>query len=183
MLGKSVYILLRVSGFSFFYIYRPIYRNIGFLNHQIFALVTALKIPYRSGSSVCLCVCVCAHARVRTVLFAFIFWALCVSIITKHWLSESLSPTADRALRKDLYQVTGNTRTRLRGLRELWAETLTIALLDQEEEKPLGRPSGLNPFTGRTAPDRGQTPDEPGEFAADSRARQIYWRSDIIGKY
>ena len=73
MLGKSVYVLLRVSGFSFFYIYRPIYRNIGFLNHQIFALVTALKIPYRSGSSVCLCVCVCAHARVRTVLFAFIF--------------------------------------------------------------------------------------------------------------
>ena len=73
MLGKSVYVLLRVSGFSFFYIYRLIYRNIGFLNHQIFVSVTALKIPYRSGSSVCLCVCVCAHARVRTVLFAFIF--------------------------------------------------------------------------------------------------------------
>ncbi|CAL8378264.1 unnamed protein product [Gadus morhua 'NCC'] len=75
---------------------------------------------------------------------------------------------ADRALRKDLSQVTGNTRTRLRGLRELWAETRTIALLDQEEEKPLGRPSGLNPVPGqtapdrgRTAPDRGQTPDEP----------------------
>ena len=79
----------------------------------------------------------------------------------------------------------------MRGLRELWAETLTIALLDQEEEKPLGRPSGLNPFTGQTAPDRGQTapdhgqtapdrgqtapdqgqtPDEPGEFAAVFRA-------------
>ena len=78
----------------------------------------------------------------------------------------------------------------MRGLRELWAETRTIALLDQEEEKPLGRPSGLNPVPGQTAPDRGQTapdrgqtPDEPGEFAADSRARQIYWRSDIIGKY
>ena len=73
MLGKSVDVLLRVSGISFFNIYRPIYRNIGFLNHQIFVSVSALKILYRSGSSVCLCVCVCAHARVRTVLFAFIF--------------------------------------------------------------------------------------------------------------
>ncbi|CAL8406055.1 unnamed protein product [Arctogadus glacialis] len=75
---------------------------------------------------------------------------------------------ADRALRKDLSQVTGNTRTRLRGLRELWAETHTIALPDQQEEKPLGRPSGLIPVPGQTAPDRGQTapdqgqtPDEP----------------------
>ncbi|CAL8254344.1 unnamed protein product [Gadus morhua 'NCC'] len=74
---------------------------------------------------------------------------------------------ADKALRKDLSQVTGNTRTRLRGLRELWAETLTIALLDQEEEKPLGRPSGLNPFTGRTAPDRGQTAPDHGQTAPD----------------
>ena len=34
----------------------------------------------------------------------------------------------------------------MRGLRELWAETLTIALPDQQEEKPLGRPSRQNPF-------------------------------------
>ena len=122
---------------------------------------------YRSGSNVC--VCVRARDYVSAVLHAFIFWLLRVSIFTKHWLSDSLSPTADRALRKDLSQVTGNTRTRLRGLRELWAETLTIALPDQEEKKPLGRPSGLNPVPGQTAPDRGQTapdqgqtPDEPG---------------------
>ena len=31
--------------------YRPIYRNIRFLNHQIFVSVSALKILYRSGSS------------------------------------------------------------------------------------------------------------------------------------
>ncbi|CAL8402593.1 unnamed protein product [Gadus morhua 'NCC'] len=74
---------------------------------------------------------------------------------------------ADRALRKDLSQVTGNTRTRLRGLRELWAETRTIALLDQEEEKPLGRPSGLNPVPGQTAPDRVQTAPDQGQTAPD----------------
>ena len=50
MLGKSVYVLLRVSGIYFLNIYRPIYRNIRFLNHQIFVSVTALKILYRSGS-------------------------------------------------------------------------------------------------------------------------------------
>ena len=49
MLGKSVYVLLRVSGISFLNIY--IYRNIRFLNHQIFVSVSALKIPYRSGSN------------------------------------------------------------------------------------------------------------------------------------
>ena len=37
----------------FFYIYRRIYRIIRFLNNQIF--VSALKILYRSGSSVCVC--------------------------------------------------------------------------------------------------------------------------------
>ena len=50
MWGKSVYVLLRVSGIYFLNIYRPIYRNIRFLNHQIFVSVTALKILYRSGS-------------------------------------------------------------------------------------------------------------------------------------
>ena len=35
--------------YFFLYIYRPIY--IGFLNHQIFVLVSALKIFYQSGSS------------------------------------------------------------------------------------------------------------------------------------
>ncbi|CAL8340028.1 unnamed protein product [Gadus morhua 'NCC'] len=74
---------------------------------------------------------------------------------------------ADRALRKDLSQVTGNTRTWLRGLRKLWAETLTIAQLDQEEKKPLGRPSGLNPFPGQTAPDHGQTAPDRGQTAPD----------------
>ncbi|CAL8359095.1 unnamed protein product [Arctogadus glacialis] len=74
---------------------------------------------------------------------------------------------ADRALRKDLSQVIGNTRIRLRGLRKLWAETRTIALLDQEEKKPLGRLSGLNPFPGQTAPDRGQTAPDRGKTAPD----------------
>ena len=46
MLWKSVYVLLRVSGFIFF-----IYRNIGILNHQIFVSVSTLKIPYQSGSN------------------------------------------------------------------------------------------------------------------------------------
>ncbi|CAL8258924.1 unnamed protein product [Boreogadus saida] len=73
---------------------------------------------------------------------------------------------ADRALRKDLSQVMGNTRIRLRGLRKLWAETRTIALLDQKE-KPLGRPSGLNLFPGQTAPDRGQTAPDRGQTAPD----------------
>ncbi|CAL8406056.1 unnamed protein product [Arctogadus glacialis] len=65
-------------------------------------------------------------------------------------------------------------RTRLRGLRELWAETHTITLPDQQEEKPLGRPSGLIPVPGQTAPDRGQTapdqgqtPDEPGTSSGE----------------
>ena len=45
------------------YTYRPIYRNIGFLNHEILLSVSALKILYRSGSNtvchflVCFCVC------------------------------------------------------------------------------------------------------------------------------
>ncbi|CAL8357755.1 unnamed protein product [Gadus morhua 'NCC'] len=84
---------------------------------------------------------------------------------------------ADRALRKDLSQVTGNTRTRLRGLRELWAETLTIALLDQEEEKPLGRPSGLNPFPGQTAPDQGQTAPDHDQTPPDRAERAL--RKDL----
>ncbi|CAL8314831.1 unnamed protein product [Boreogadus saida] len=74
---------------------------------------------------------------------------------------------ADRALRTDLSQVTGNTRTRLRGLRELWAETHTIALPDEKEKKPLGRPPGLNPFPGQTAPDQDQTAPDRGQTAPD----------------
>ncbi|CAL8301783.1 unnamed protein product [Arctogadus glacialis] len=90
------------------------------------------------------------------------------SHITKGSLATMLEcEQSDRALRKDLSQVTGNTRTRLRGLRELWAETRTIALLDQEEEKPLGRPSGLNPVPGQTAPDRGQTAQDQDQTAPD----------------
>ena len=68
MLGKSVDVLLRVSGISFFNIYRPIYRNIGKSeNHQIFVSVSALKILYRSGSSVC----VCARCIVCIYLLSF----------------------------------------------------------------------------------------------------------------
>ena len=55
----------------------------------------------------------------------------------------------------------------MRGLRELWDETLTIALLDQEEETPLGRPSGLNPVPGQTAPDHGQTAPDRVQTAPD----------------
>ena len=50
MLGKSVYVLLRISGFKKNK-YRLIYRNIGFLSHQIFVSLSALKILYWSGSS------------------------------------------------------------------------------------------------------------------------------------
>ena len=53
MLWKSVYVLLCVTGFKKKKkkLYRPIYGNIGFLNHQIFVSVSALKILYRSVSS------------------------------------------------------------------------------------------------------------------------------------
>ena len=37
--------------FFLIYIYRPIYRHIGFLNHKIFVSVSALKILDRSGYS------------------------------------------------------------------------------------------------------------------------------------
>ncbi|CAL8378270.1 unnamed protein product [Gadus morhua 'NCC'] len=47
------------------------------------------------------------------------------------------------------------------------AETRTIALLDQQEEKPLGRPSGLNPVPGQTAPDHGQTAPDRVQTAPD----------------
>ena len=47
------------------------------------------------------------------------------------------------------------------------AETRTIALLDQQEEKPLGRPSGLNPVPGQTAPDHGQTVPDRVQTAPD----------------
>ncbi|CAL8241421.1 unnamed protein product [Gadus morhua 'NCC'] len=52
----------------------------------------------------------------------------------------------DRAPRKDLSQVMGNVRVRVRALREQRVETATTALPDQEEVKPLGRPSRQNPF-------------------------------------
>ena len=53
MLRTSVYVC---SAFlDIFYthtrIYRPIYQTIGFLNHQIFASVSSLKILYLSGST------------------------------------------------------------------------------------------------------------------------------------
>ncbi|CAL8275888.1 unnamed protein product [Arctogadus glacialis] len=53
---------------------------------------------------------------------------------------------ADRAPRKDLSQVLGNVRVRVRALRKKRVETDTTALTEQEEEKPLGRPSRQNPF-------------------------------------
>ena len=78
MLGKSVDVLLRVSGISFFNIYRPIYRNIGKSeNHQIFVSVSALKILYRSGSSVCLCVCVCARACAYVIVCIYLLSFMC----------------------------------------------------------------------------------------------------------
>ena len=40
----------------------------------------------------------------------------------------------------------GNVRVRVRALREQRVETATTALPDQEEVKPLGRPSRQNPF-------------------------------------
>ena len=52
MLGKCVCFVARFLILLFYiYIYRPIYRHIGFLNHKIFVSVSALKILYRSGSS------------------------------------------------------------------------------------------------------------------------------------
>ncbi|XP_056449560.1 uncharacterized protein LOC130385202 isoform X2 [Gadus chalcogrammus] len=52
----------------------------------------------------------------------------------------------DRAPRKDLSQVMGNVRVRVRALREQRVGTTPTALPDQEEVKPLGRPSRQNPF-------------------------------------
>ncbi|CAL8371775.1 unnamed protein product [Boreogadus saida] len=53
---------------------------------------------------------------------------------------------ADRPPRKDLSQVMGNVRVWARGIRRQRVETLTTTLPDQEEERPLGRPSRRNPF-------------------------------------
>ncbi|CAL8357007.1 unnamed protein product [Arctogadus glacialis] len=64
----------------------------------------------------------------------------------------------------------GNLKFQVKGLKKLKVEPATTSRL--EEQKPLGRPSGWNPFTapdrgqtapgrGQTAPDEGQTPDEP----------------------
>ncbi|CAL8337929.1 unnamed protein product [Gadus morhua 'NCC'] len=60
----------------------------------------------------------------------------------------------------------GNLKFQVKGLKKLKVEPATTSRL--EEQKPLGRPSGWNPFPGQTAPDRGQTapdqgqtPDEP----------------------
>ncbi|XP_059898428.1 uncharacterized protein LOC132450357 [Gadus macrocephalus] len=59
---------------------------------------------------------------------------------------QTANEPADRAPRKDLTQVLGNMRVRVRALRKQRIETATIALTDQEEEKPLGRLSRQNPF-------------------------------------
>ena len=40
----------------------------------------------------------------------------------------------------------GNVRVRVRALRKKRVETATTALTEQEEEKPLGRPSRQNPY-------------------------------------
>ncbi|CAL8340018.1 unnamed protein product [Gadus morhua 'NCC'] len=53
---------------------------------------------------------------------------------------------ADRPPRKDLSQVMGNVRIRVKGLRKQRVETLTTALPDLEEVKPLDRLSRRNPF-------------------------------------
>ncbi|CAL8386239.1 unnamed protein product [Boreogadus saida] len=54
---------------------------------------------------------------------------------------------ADGAPTKDLSRVLGNMRVRVRALRKQRVETATTALTEQEEEeKPLGRPSRQNPF-------------------------------------
>ncbi|CAL8258986.1 unnamed protein product [Boreogadus saida] len=53
----------------------------------------------------------------------------------------------DRPPRKDLSQVMGNVKIRVKGLRKQRVETLTTALPDQEEVKPLDRPSRRNPFS------------------------------------
>ncbi|CAL8340023.1 unnamed protein product [Gadus morhua 'NCC'] len=52
----------------------------------------------------------------------------------------------DRPPRKDLSQVMGNVRIRVKGLRKQRVETLTTALPDLEEVKPLDRLSRRNPF-------------------------------------
>ena len=68
--------------FDFFliYIYRPIYRHIGFLNHKIFVSVSALKILYRSGSSVCVWVWVCVCVFVLCVSSCLRVCMWCVSL-------------------------------------------------------------------------------------------------------
>ncbi|XP_059905481.1 transforming acidic coiled-coil-containing protein 2-like isoform X2 [Gadus macrocephalus] len=52
----------------------------------------------------------------------------------------------DRAPTKDLSQVLGNVRVRVRAPRKKRVKTDTTALTEQEGEKPLGRPSRQNPF-------------------------------------
>ncbi|CAL8386221.1 unnamed protein product [Boreogadus saida] len=61
--------------------------------------------------------------------------------------SQTPEEPADRAPTKDLSRVLGNVRVRVRALRRQRVETATTALTEQEEEKkPLGRPSRQNPF-------------------------------------
>ncbi|CAL8236553.1 unnamed protein product [Arctogadus glacialis] len=52
---------------------------------------------------------------------------------------------ADRASRKDLSQVMGNVRVRVRALRKKRVETAPTALTEQEEEKPF-RPFRTEPL-------------------------------------
>ena len=66
---------------NFFFKY--IYRNIRFLNHQIFVSVSALKIPYRSGSSF---IHIQVHILLHKPRLAACLFLLCASFI----FSESI---------------------------------------------------------------------------------------------
>ncbi|XP_030203590.1 uncharacterized protein LOC115536078 [Gadus morhua] len=72
------------------------------------------------------------------------------------WLPPRVWPP-----REDLAQAMGTMRVWARGLRNNRVEP--APRLDEEEEKPLGRPS-RNPFLGQTAPAPGQTAPAPGQM-------------------
>ena len=99
----------------------------------------------------------CVSECVFTCLCVFAFLCVCLP---------------DRPPTKELAQVMGNLRFRVKGLKKQRAEPGTTSRL--EEERPLGRPSGRSPFPGQTAPDPSQIPEEPGEFAALHLSFEFY---------
>ena len=87
MLGKSVCFVARFWIF-FFYIYRPIYRHIGFFNHKIFVSVSALKILYRSGSNTHTYSIVCCTSWHFIIVLSIVYYlTLAIAVVYREWVN------------------------------------------------------------------------------------------------